>query len=212
VHEPGWPTLWVHHLEATLENVASRPGLVRGPMTLIASATAQRIGRMWVALTADEFTTPLSFSGEAGLDGFDPSEMNALSGVKRGVKLSPGSYSMRMTFRCKQGRLSGMVEPHLTSSHVESKDEAVGSKLKALFGKISLTVSQPAPGTDPSGKIAVTDDLTDPTLQLGPVLEKVVENGFLLGLEEAVKRHYAGPPEETADQANPAPTPLEAKP
>jgi hypothetical protein len=212
VHEPGWPMLWFHQLDATLENVASRPGLVRGPMTLIASATAQQSGRMWVAMTADEFNTPFSFSGEAGLDGFDPAQMNALSVVKRGVKLSPGSFSMRMTFRCKEGRLSGVVDPTLTSSHVESKDERLGSKLEAFFGKISLTVSKPAPGTHLSGKIAVTDDLTDPKLQLGPVLEKVVENGFLLGLEEGVKRHYTGPPEKTADQADPAPAVLEAKP
>jgi Domain of Unknown Function (DUF748) len=212
VHEPGWPTLWLQHVDATLENVASRPGLVRGPMTLIASATVQRSGRAWVAVTANEFTVPLSFSGEARLDGFDPSEMNALSAQKRGLKLSPGSFSMRMTFRCKEGRLSGVVDPTLTSSHVESKDERLGSKFEALFGKISLTVSKPAPGTDPSGKIAVTDDLTDPKLQLGPVLEKVVENGFLLGLQEGVKRHYAGPPEKTADQADPAPAVLEAKP
>jgi hypothetical protein len=72
----------------------------------------------------------------------------------------------------------------LISTHLESKDEGLGSKLKALFGRVSLTISKPAPGTESSGKIAVTDDLTDPKLQLAPVLEKVVENGFLLGLEE----------------------------
>jgi hypothetical protein len=82
----------------------------------------------------------------------------------------------------------------------------------SAFGKISLTVSKAAPGTDPSGKIAVTDDMTDPKLQLAPVLEKVVENGLLLGLQEGVKRHYAGPPEKTAEQADPAPAVLEAKP
>ena len=212
VHEPGWPTLWLQHLDATVENVASRPELARGTMTLVASATVQRSGRVWVAATAREFATPLSFSGEAGVDGFDPSGMNALSGIKRGVKLSPGRFSMRMTFRCEQGRLSGMVDPHLISTHLESKDEGLGSKLKALFGRVSLTISKPAPGTESSGKIAVTDDLTDPKLQLAPVLEKVVENGFLLGLEEGVKRHYAGPPEKTADQASSSPSPLEAKP
>ena len=212
VHEPGRPTLWVHELDATLENVASRAALARGTMTLVASANVQRSGRMWVGAKAREFASPLSFSGEAGVDNFDPSEMNELSSAKKGVKLSPGSFSMRMNFRCEEGQLSGVVDPHLSSTHVESKDEGLGSKLKALSGKISLTVSKPAPGTDLSGKILVTDDMSDPELQLVPVLEKVVENGFLLGLEEGVKRHYAGPPEKTADQADPAPKALEAKP
>ena len=76
---------------------------------------------------------------------------------------------------------------------------------------MSLTLSSPADGTKPSGKIAVADDLRDPSLQLVTVLEKSVENSFLLSMQEAVKRVYTKPPSETAAQAKPQPTPLKSK-
>jgi hypothetical protein len=56
--------------------------------------------------------------------------------------------------------------------------------------------------------IEVSDDLTDPKLQLGPRLEKVIENGFVLGLQETLKRSYSG---KTEASSNPAPTPLKAQ-
>jgi hypothetical protein len=43
------------------------------------------------------------------------------------------------------------------------------------------------------------------------IIEKAIENSFFLGMQEALKRAYAGPPEKTADQAKPKPTPLKSK-
>jgi len=57
---------------------------------------------------------------------------------------------------------------------------------------LSMKVSCPTEGTQPSGRIEVSDDLTDPKLQFWPTLEKVVENGLLLGLEESLKRKASG--------------------
>jgi hypothetical protein len=62
-----------------------------------------------------------------------------------------------------------------------------------------------------SGKVAVSDTLTDPRLQFPVIIEKAIENSFFLGMQEALKRAYAGPPEKTADQAKPKPTPLKSK-
>jgi len=56
--------------------------------------------------------------------------------------------------------------------------------------------------------LEVSDDLTDPKLQLAPRLEKVIENGFVLGLQEALKRTYSGKTEASSDQH---PTPLKAQ-
>jgi len=75
-------------------------------------------------------------------------------------------------------------------------------------GKIALALAGPTEGTRPSGVIAVGDDLTDPKLQLAPRLEKVVENGFSLGLQESLKRHYAGRTEPSDKRE---PTPLKAQ-
>jgi hypothetical protein len=194
VYQQGVPTMWFHDIEATLENVASVPNLASGPLTLAATGIVQRSGRMSVVVQADPYAEPLSFRGEASIDGFDPSQMNALIDSQKGVKLSPGTFSMRMRFDTHQdGMLSGRVEPHLRGSEVIA-DGNLKSGFTALFGRISMALSSEPDGTTASGAILVHDELTDPDRQLLPAMEKVVENGFLLGLQESLRRVYAGNP------------------
>ena len=207
VREKGRPSLWAHGIEATLENLASRPGLTQGTMDLVARGTIDAKGAARVTVSAQPHAERLTFSATAGIDGFDPSQMNAYLSATKDVSLSPGVYSTRMQFRCEAGRLTGVVRPELRGSGLQSSGDA-GSALKALFGKVAMSFAGPADGTRPSGAIAVTDDLTDPKLQLAPRLEKVIENGFILGLQEALTRNYHGPP---GDDAKPEPTPLKAR-
>ncbi len=207
VRKEGWPMLWSHHIEGTLENLASRPGLVEGPMVVAARGRIQGKGTVWFKVTADAWAERLTFEGNAGAEGFDPSQLNAYMGPKKDIHLTPGSYSMTMSFRCQDGKLTGMVDPHLVGTALES-DGDPGSALKSFFGKIALGLSGPTEGTRPSGAIAVRDDLTDPKLQLAPRLEKVIENGFSLGLQESLKRHYAGKTEPSDKEEA---TPLKAR-
>jgi len=207
VREQGWPMLWSHHIEATLENLGSRPGLVEGPLVIAARGRIQAKGTVWFTVTADPWAERLTFEGNAGAEGFDPSQLNAYLGTKKDVHLTPGSYSMTMSFACKEGRLLGVIDPHLVGTAIDSAGDP-GSALKAFFGKIALGLSGPTEGTRASGAIAVRDDLTDPKLQLAPRLEKVIENGFSLGLQESLKRRYAGKT-EASDKKEP--TPLKAR-
>jgi len=211
VREQNQPILWFHDIEATLENLGSRPGLTEGPLVLNARGQFVRQGTMRVSVTAEPFATPLVFAGEAVAEDVDLSQMNPYIAATKGVKLTPGAFSMKMSFASKNGRLTGTVDPHLTGTEIQSADEDLGSKLTALLGKISLTVSGQTEGTRPSGRIAVSDDFRDPSLQLVPVLEKTIENGFLLGMQESLKRAYAGPPGKQPDQAKPEATPLKTQ-
>jgi hypothetical protein len=194
VHQKGRPSMWFHDIEATLENLGSRPELASGWMTLAASGTVQRGGRMSVVVQAEPFAEPFTFRGEAFLDGFDVSQMNALIDSQKGVKLSPGAFSLKMAFDCKAGRLEGRVEPHLTGSGVIAQDSNLGSAVTALFGRFSMAIAPQPDGTTATGAILVRDELTDPNRQLLLSMEKVVENGFLLGLQESLRRVYAGAP------------------
>ena len=207
VRKEGWPMIWSHHIEATLENLGSRPGLIEGPLVIAARGRIQSKGTVWFTVTADPWAERLTFAGSADAEGFDPSQLNAYMGPKKDIHLTPGSYSMRMSFRCEDGKLTGTVDPHLVGTSLES-DGDPGSALKVFFGKIGLALSGPTQGTRPSGAIAVRDDLTDPKLQLAPRLEKVIENGFSLGLQESLKRQYAGKTEASDDKE---PTPLKAR-
>lgn len=207
VRKDGWPMIWAHHIEATLENLGSRPGLGEGPLVIAARGRIQSKGTVWFTVTADPWAERLTFAGNADAEGFDPSQLNAYLGPKKDIHLTPGSYSMRMSFRCEEGRLTGTVDPHLVGTEVQS-DGDPGSALKVFFGKIGLSLSGPTEGTRASGAIAVRDDLTDPKLQLAPRLEKVIENGFSLGLQEALKRRYSGKVGASDDRE---PTPLKAR-
>ncbi|HET6981286.1 MAG TPA: hypothetical protein VFI53_04050 [Myxococcaceae bacterium] len=207
VHKEGWPMVWAHRIEATLENLGSRPGLVDGPMVIAARGLIGGKGTVWFTVTADPWAERLTFAGSAGAEGFDPSQLSAYMAKKKNIALTPGSYSMRMTFRSVDGKLTGTVDPHLVGTELQSSGDP-GSAIKVFFGKIALGLSGPTEGTRPSGAIAVNDDLTDPKLQLAPRLEKVIENGFSLGLQEALKRHYAG---KTEASDKPEPTPLKAQ-
>jgi hypothetical protein len=207
VREQGWPSLWFQGIEATLENLGSRPGLAEGPMELVAVGTIGRKGTARVTVSARPHAERLTFHATASLDGYDPAQMNAYLSATKGVTLKPGVFGTRMRFRCEAGRLRGVVDPQLRDSGLQGSGD-LGSALKALFGKVAMSVTGPTEGTAPSGTIAVTDDLTDPKLQLAPVLEKVVENGFILGLQEGLTRNYHGPPDH---QAKPEPTPLKAR-
>ena len=207
VHKEGWPMVWAHRIEATLENLGSRPGLVDGPMILAARGLVGGKGTVWFTVTADPWAERLTFAGSAGAEGFDPSQLNAYMAKKQNIALTPGSYSMRMSFLAVDGKLTGTIDPKLTGTELRSSGDP-GSALKVFFGKIALALSGPTEGTRSSGAIAVNDDLTDPKLQLAPRLEKVIENGFSLGLQESLKRHYAGKT-EASDKREP--TPLKAQ-
>ena len=164
-------------------------------------------GTVWFTVTADPWAERLTFAGSAGAEGFDPSQLNAYMAPFQNIALTPGSYSMRMSFKSVDGQLTGTIDPHLVGTELRS-DGDPGSALKVFFGKIALGLSKPTEGTRSSGAIAVNDDLTDPKLQLAPRLEKVIENGFSLGLQEALKRHYAGKTEASDEKQ---PTPLKAQ-
>ena len=207
VRKQGWPMIWAHGIDATLENLASRPDLQEGSMLVTARGRLGGKGTVWFTVNADPWADRLTFSGDAGTEGVDPSQLNAYLSPKKDVQITPGSYTMRMSFRCEDGKLTGKVDPHLVGSELQS-DGDVGSALKVFFGKIALANISPTEGTRPSGTIAVRDDLSDPKLQLAPRLEKVIENGFSLGLQEALRRRYAG---KTEASDKPEPTPLKAK-
>jgi hypothetical protein len=207
VRKQGWPMIWAHQIEATLENLSSRPGLVEEPTVVSARGLIGRKGTVWFTVAARPWAERLTFAGSAGAEGFDPSQLNAYLSPKKDIALTPGGYSMRMRFRCEDGRLSGSIDPQLVDTEIRS-DGDVGSALKSFFGKVALAASGPTEGTRSSGVIAVRDDLTDPKLQLAPRLEKVIENGFSLGLQESLKRHYARKTEASKDRE---PTPLKAR-
>ena len=51
--EKGSPEVWLHHIEATVENLATRANLSEGTTTVAVSATLQKSGQLSAFVTAD---------------------------------------------------------------------------------------------------------------------------------------------------------------
>ncbi len=137
VREKGRPTLWSHDIDATLENLGSRPGLAEGPMELVASGTIAAKGKARVTVSALPHAERLTFSATASVEGFDPAQMNAYLAATKEVTLTSGMYSTRMQFRCEAGRLTGPGSTRLQDSELRGKGD-VGTAIKALFGKTAM--------------------------------------------------------------------------
>src|SRR5205085_8726463 len=79
----GSPAIWLHDVDATLENLATRVGLAHGePTALAASGTLQRTGQVSVFLTADPFAKKLAFSGRAAVEGLSLHDVGNFLGKK----------------------------------------------------------------------------------------------------------------------------------
>ena len=83
VRKEGWPMLWAHHIEATLENLGARPGLAEGPMVIAARGRIGGKGTVWFTVTGNPWAERLTFAGSAGAAGFDPSQLNAYLSPRR---------------------------------------------------------------------------------------------------------------------------------
>ena len=156
-------------------------------MELVAVGTVAGKGAARVTVSARPHAERLTFHATASLDGFDPAQMNAYLSATKGVTLKPGVFGTRMRFRCEAGRLRGVDDPQLRDSGLQGSGD-LGSALKALFGKVAMSVTGPTEGTAPSGTIAVTDDLTDPHVPYDTVVDALLEGGY----EGSLSSEYEG--------------------
>jgi hypothetical protein len=187
--EPERPELWLHRIEATLENFATRSALAKHePTVLAARGTLQRTGKVSVFATADPLAKDLTFAGQAVLEGLQLEELGALVQSKSGLVPSKGTLDLALRFRAEDGRLSGGVRPILRGADVKAGRPDLGTKLKALLADASLNIfSEKRPGPDVvATTIPIEGSVKGPQVQAVPTILGILRNAFVRGVEDGL--------------------------
>jgi hypothetical protein len=182
--------LWLHGIEATLENFATRPALARGEPTVLAlRGTLQRTGKVSVFATSDPLAKKVTFAGQAELTGLHFAELGEIIAAKAGIAPTKGILDMRARFVAHDGAITGGVRPILKDASVEAADSGLGAKLKALVADASLKIFS----DDIEGRKAVATtipikgNVDAPQVQAVPTILGIVRNAFVAGVSGSMQ-------------------------
>ena len=195
----GSPSIWLHDLDGTLENFATRVGLSHGePTTLALSGTLQKSGQVSVFLTADPLAKKLAFAGRAAVERLRLSDVGNFLVKKADLAPRKGSIDVFAEFDAHDGVIAGGVKPVLKDVEVKPAKEGLGPKLKAWIADAALNIfSDRVPGRNATAAvIPMSGTIGGPKPQLWPAVWGVLRNAFVTGLESGFARLPAGNPEE----------------
>jgi hypothetical protein len=180
--------VWIHNLELTLENMATRKKLMKGlPLLVTARAKVQNTGDLTLYLTMDPFDKGLTFAGSAELRHLALADLHQFTTIK-GLKLPEGSIDIFASVTCKRGTLTGGVKPILKNVKVEAADDKLGDKIKAVLADAAVKIlSDRVPGRNAVATIIpIHGDLKQPNVQLVPTILAVLRNAFVEGLSASL--------------------------
>jgi hypothetical protein len=137
-----------------------------------------------VFATAD----PLTFAGQARLEGFQLAELGELLRAKEGVIPAEGVANVSVRVRADSGRLSGAVWPVLKDPRFKASDPGLGAKLKALLADAAFQMfGDEVSGRDGAATIPIVGTVDAPQTQLLPTMLGVLRNGIVRGLADSLR-------------------------
>ncbi|WP_242340475.1 DUF748 domain-containing protein [Anaeromyxobacter sp. SG66] len=217
--EPERPELWVHRIEGTLENFATRKALAKNePTVLAARGVLQRSGAVSLFATADPLAKKLTFAGQGRLERLQLVELASIVGAKAGIAPDKGELDMSLRFRAEGGKISGGVRPILKDAGTRPAKPGLGPKLKSLLADVTLSIfKDDVPGREAvATTIPIQGTVDDPEAQAVPTILGIVRNAFVRGLEDGLSGlppPEAKRPENVVEQARRALSPRrEAQP
>jgi hypothetical protein len=180
--------IWVHDLELTLENMASRKKLMHGlPLLVTIRTKVQNTGELDAFLTMDPFDKGLTFAGSVELRHLALADLHQFTSIK-GLTLPDGSIDVFASVTCKRGELTGGVKPILKNVKVKAADDKLGDKIKAALADVAVKIlSDRVPGRNAVATIIpIHGDLKKPDVQLVPTVLAVLRNAFVEGLSASL--------------------------
>lgn len=216
--EPEHPALWLHSIEATLENFATRAALARHePTVLAARGTLQRSGKVSIFATADPLAKQLTFAGQGRLEGLRLEELGSLVDAKTRLVPDRGTLDMVIRFRAEDGRLSGGVRPLLKGAKFKPGKSDLGTRLKVLLADAALEIfSHKRAGPNVvATTIPIEGTVSGPQVQGVPTIMGILRNAFVRGLSESMSGlppPKAKKPEGVVEQARRALSPGAGQP
>ncbi len=181
------PKLWIHELEATVENVATRPELAEGSTTVAAAALLNNSGNISLFATADPLAKALTFAGQFSLQDMKLVDAYNLVDSKSDLAFTKGTLDLLARFGCDKGQLTGAVQPVIKNAEVKATDDDIINKVKAWAANLGVKLlSDRIPGRNAiSTVVPIEGSLTDPKLQLWPTIFGIIRNAFIEGIAES---------------------------
>ena len=189
--KPDFPKIWIHKVDATLENLATRAALARGEPTSVAvSGTIQESGELSAFLTADPLAKGLFFAGRASIQNFELNELSKTMASETGLSVSEGTLDLFAEFDCRAGQLEGGVKPVLKNVKVVKGKPGLGNAVKAVLADAAVKVlSDRVDQRDAVATvIPLRGDINNPGIQLWPAVIGVLRNAFVIGVSESYAR------------------------
>jgi len=196
---PRHPQIWLHALELSAENLATREELAGGrPATVNASAKLGKSGDVTMFVSANPFAKSLEFAGEVSLKGWKVAELFDLIQPATKVQTPEGTLDVFVEFRAKGGELTGGVKPVMKNVRVRPTEDDFGNRLKAWVADKGLRLfSDRVPDRNAVATVVpIKGKLTDPDIQLWPTILGVIRNAFVEGISSG----FSHLPPPTADK------------
>jgi hypothetical protein len=196
---PRRPQIWLHALELSAENLATREELAGGrPATVNASAKLGKSGDVTLFVSANPFAKSLEFAGKASLEDWKVAELFDLIQPATKLQTPEGTLNVFVEFRAKGGEITGGVKPVLKNVRVKPTEDDIGNRLKAWVADKGLRLfSDRVPDRQAVATVVpIKGKLTDPDIQLWPTILGVIRNAFVEGLSSG----FTHLPPPTADK------------
>jgi len=179
------PEIWLHNIDATVRNLATRRKLADNEQATIAMhGKLGKSGGVALEVAADPFAAPLKFNGELTVRDWRLAELYALTAAKADVQVPEGTIDVFAKFKGRQGAISGGVKPILKNVKVRPVGDDFGDKVKAWVADKGLRLfsHEDARGREAGTVIPIQGRLDDPDIQLWPTILGVVRNAFVEGI------------------------------
>ncbi len=188
---PDFPKVWLHAIDGTLENLATRAALARGEPTSIAiSGKIQKTGEISAFITADPLSKGLFFAGRAMLTHFEMNELGKVMASKSGLTVQKGTLDLFAEFDCRAGKLSGGIKPVLKNVEVAQGKPGLSNAINAVLADAAVKIFSDRVGDRAAVAtvIPIRGDIDQPQVQLWPAVVGVIRNAFVIGVSESFQR------------------------
>ena len=181
------PKIWLHQVEATVENIATRANLATGTTTVALSGTLQKTGKLSVFATADPLEKQMTFAGQVDLKGLQLVDLDDFIATKAKMEPTRGTLDIFARFEARDGEITGGVKPVLKNPSVKSSSPNLWDKLKASVADAGLKLfSDRVPGRNAVATVIPIKGTVGKTdLQVWPTILGIIRNAFVQGLTES---------------------------
>ncbi len=193
--------IWVHGIDATLENLADRAPLLGGrPTTLALKGEVQRSGAATLFATVDPLADQLDLALELTLKHLDLRELYGFIAAKTKLQ-AEGDLDAFATLKVRAGQLEGAVKPVIANLKVRPADANAGPELEAWVANAAVGMgTDRVPGRNGlASVIPISGPVTDPKVDLWSSFVILLHNAY----QEALPRDQSHLP-PAAPGAKPA--------